>query len=98
MRRELDRLVSGRPHGWPPAHDRDGEMNEIPLLTPEEFESLATDDAADLLCERFRAVISQGLGIEAAVIIGVHPEIDVDEATNLIRRDCPPATAVRILR
>jgi hypothetical protein len=86
-------LMAGRP-----SHQPDDEMHDIPLLTSEEFESLATEDAADLLRERFRAVIKRGLGVEVAVIIGIHAEIDIDEATNLIRRGCPPATAVRILR
>jgi hypothetical protein len=73
-------------------------MSGIPLLTPEEFESLATDDAADLLRERFRTLINRGLSVEAAVIVGIHAEIDIDAATNLIRRGCPLETAVRILR
>jgi hypothetical protein len=98
MWRELNRLV-GRAASWrPPAPGPDDRMSGIPLVPPEEFESLASDDAADLLCERFRAVSERGLGIEAAVIIGIHAEVDIDEATDLIRRGCPPATAVRILR
>ncbi len=89
MRRELPALL-------PPAAPH--AVSPIPVISPEKFESLEADDAAVLLRERFRGLLRLGHNVEAAVIIGVHPEVDVREATSLTLRGCPAETAVRILR
>jgi hypothetical protein len=88
MRRELPTPIFGMRF----------QVSTIPVITSEQFESLETEDAALLLRERFRELLRLGHNIEEALVIGVHPELDLSEATSLTRRGCSAATAIRILR
>ncbi|HEX2112588.1 MAG TPA: hypothetical protein VHF67_13665 [Gaiellaceae bacterium] len=67
-------------------------------LSQEEFLALDGDAAAGLVASRFHALRELGCDAEAAVVVAVHPEIDVAEAFDLIRRGCDARAVLQILR
>jgi hypothetical protein len=66
-------------------------------VTAEEFLALDDADATELIAARFRVLRDLGCNAESAVLLAVHPEVGVTEASDLIRRGCDPPTALRIL-
>jgi hypothetical protein len=67
------------------------------VITRQSFEALDTETAARLLRARFTALTDAGCDIEDAVVIAVHPEVELGDALDLLRRGCPVKTALRIL-
>jgi hypothetical protein len=66
-------------------------------ISPEEFLELDDDAAVRLIRSRFHAVCELGCDPEAAVVVAVHPEIRVEDASDLLCRGCDARTALRIL-
>jgi hypothetical protein len=66
-------------------------------VTTAEFSRLHLDEAAQFLRWRLCALTAAGYDLDDAVVLASHIEIDLHTATELVRRGCPSATAVRIL-
>lgn len=58
---------------------------------------LETSEATQVLRWRLRTLVSAGYSLADAATLAVHAEIDLHRAVELVRRGCPPPTAVRIL-
>ena len=72
-------------------------MHGLPVVTRDEFEDLDESTAASLLRIRYSALVDAGCELEAAVVLAVHPEVELSDAIALLKRGCPPRTALRIL-
>ncbi len=46
---------------------------------------------------RFSQLARSGYGIEDAITLAVHTDVDLHAAADLVARGCPPALALRIL-
>ena len=46
---------------------------------------------------RFSQLAKSGYGIEDAIMLATHTDIDLHHASDLVARGCPPALALRIL-
>ena len=55
------------------------------------------DPAARVLGWRIEQLIAVGFDSDSAFVLALDRSIDLHEATELVRRGCPPATAFRIL-
>jgi hypothetical protein len=66
-------------------------------ISPREFLELDDDAVVRLIGSRFHALCELGCDPEAAVVVAVHPEIRVADASDLVRRGCDVRTALRIL-
>ena len=64
---------------------------------PKELRELDDDAVVVLIHSRFHALCERGCDPEAAVVVAVHPEVGVEEASRLLRRGCDARTALRIL-
>lgn len=62
-----------------------------------EFELFGEDEAESFIRGRFLSLADGGYDPQAALLMAVQPEIDVDVATAILRKGCPPETALRIL-
>lgn len=60
------------------------------------FETLETPVADAVLRWRFEALVAAGYDAGSALILASHAEVDLHEAADLLRRGCPPETALRI--
>lgn len=65
--------------------------------TTELLEDGLADPAAVVLGWRIEQLISVGYDSDAAFVLALDPGVDLHEATELVRRGCPPHTAFRIL-
>ena len=72
-------------------------VEERRTISQQEFMALEDEAAAVLITSRFHALSALGCDAETAVVIAVHPEIDMEEATDLIRSGVQAPTVVRIL-
>jgi hypothetical protein len=63
----------------------------------EVVEDTAPDPAARVLSWRVEQLIAVGFDSDAAFVLALDRSIDLHEATELVRRGCPPHTAFRIL-
>ena len=72
-------------------------VEERRTISQQEFMALDQDAAAILITSRFHALGALGCDTEAAVVIAVHPEIDMEEASDLVRSGLDAPTVVRIL-
>ncbi len=72
-------------------------VDERHTISQREFMALDDDAAAVLITSRFHALRALGCDAEAAVVIAVHPEIDMEEAYDLVRSGVDAPTLVRIL-
>jgi hypothetical protein len=63
----------------------------------EAVEESAPDPAARVLSWRIEQLIAVGFDSDAAFVLALDRGIDLHEATELVRRGCPPHTAFRIL-
>jgi hypothetical protein len=61
------------------------------------FERVEQRDSASVVRWRFERLMDAGYAPEAASVLADRVEIDLHAAVRLVRRGCPPATAVRIL-
>lgn len=66
-------------------------------MTAAQFEGLRVDEAADVLAWRFEALCRSGFDLDSAAIVASNVEVDLHDAADLVRRGCPPATAIQIL-
>ncbi len=69
----------------------------LTAMTTSHFSRLELDEATQILGLRLRTLTAAGYDLDDAVVLASHVEIDLDSATELVRRGCPSATAVRIL-
>ena len=72
----------------------DQALETIPLETMEESGS---DPAARVLGWRIEQLIAVGFDSDSAFVLALDRGVDLHEATELVRRGCPPETAFRIL-
>lgn len=69
----------------------------IAALPVEVLEERAPDPAARVLSWRIEQLISVGFDSDAAFVLALDRSVDLHDATELVRRGCPPRTAFRIL-
>lgn len=75
-------------------------MSGDPTLEAVEVEAAednVPDPAARVLGWRIEQLIAAGFDSDAALVLALDRTIDLHEATELVRRGCPPQTAFRIL-
>ena len=75
-------------------------MSGDPTLEAVEVEAAednAPDPAARVLGWRIEQLIAVGFDSDAAFVLALDRSVDLHEATELVRRGCPPQTAFRIL-
>ncbi len=75
-------------------------MSADPTLKDAETDVLeenVPDPAARVLGWRIEQLIAVGFDSDAALVLALDRTIDLHEATELVRRGCPPQTAFRIL-
>jgi hypothetical protein len=75
-------------------------MSGEPTLEAVEVEAAednVPDPAARVLGWRIEQLIAAGFDSDAALVLALDRTIDLHEATELVRRGCPPQTAFRIL-
>ena len=58
---------------------------------------VSRDPAAMVLGWRVEQLIAAGFDSDAAFVLALDRTVDLHEATELVRRGCPPKTALRIL-
>jgi hypothetical protein len=66
-------------------------------ISQQEFLDLDDDAVVLVIGSRFHALCELGCDPEAAVVVAVHPEIRVEDASDLLLRGCDARTALRIL-
>ena len=66
-------------------------------LETEASEETTPDPAARVLGWRIEQLIAVGFDSDAALVLALDRTVDLHEATELVRRGCPPTTAFRIL-
>jgi hypothetical protein len=66
-------------------------------MTAAEFEVLSASEAERIIAWRFRELSNAGYDVDDALYLATHTEIDLHLAADLLRRGCPPKTALRIL-
>lgn len=66
-------------------------------MTAAEFELLDETEAEQVLRWRLAELERSGYAWDDALMLAVRPEIDLHLATELLRKGCPPETALRIL-
>ena len=75
-------------------------MSGDPTLEAVEVEAAednVPDPAARVLGWRIEQLIAVGFDSDAALVLALDRSVDLHEATELVRRGCPPQTAFRIL-
>ena len=75
-------------------------MSADPTLKDAETDVLeenVPDPAARVLGWRIEQLIAVGFDSDAALVLALDRSVDLHEATELVRRGCPPTTAFRIL-
>ena len=65
-------------------------------MTAAEFEVIDETGAEAILRWRFDVLVRSGYDAASALLLASHVEIDLHDASNLVRRGCPPATALEI--
>ena len=66
-------------------------------MTVAELISQDEGEQAAVLEWRFSQLAKSGYGIEDAIMLATHTDIDLHHASDLVARGCPPALALRIL-
>ena len=72
-------------------------MNGAMKMTVAEFETLAEQDAADVMEWRFSQLSRSGFPAEGAIGLATRFDFDLHQAVDLVARGCPPSSALRIL-
>ena len=62
-----------------------------------ELEETRPDPAARVIGWRMEQLLAVGFDSDAALVLALDRTVDLHEATELVRRGCPPETAFRIL-
>ncbi len=60
-------------------------------------EEARPDPAARVLGWRIEQLLAVGFDSDAALVLALDRSVDLHDATELVRRGCPPPTAFRIL-
>lgn len=66
-------------------------------MTAAQFEAIDETEAEMILRWRFDELVRSGYDIGSALLLASHVEIDLHDASALVRRGCPSETALRIL-
>jgi hypothetical protein len=66
-------------------------------MTAAQFEHLDENEAHEILHWRFESLVRAGYSVEDATVVASHVEIDLHFAVGLLRKGCPPETALKIL-
>jgi len=66
-------------------------------MTAAELELLELTEAECVIGWRLCSLGDAGYGFDDALALAVQPEVDLHLAADLLRRGCPPETALRIL-
>jgi hypothetical protein len=66
-------------------------------MTVAEFETLAEQEAADVLEWRFSQLTRSGFSLEDAIKLATRVDVDLHRAVDLVSRGCPSGVALRIL-
>jgi rRNA processing protein Krr1/Pno1 len=69
----------------------------LQTLEVEEEVASSRDPAAQVLGWRVEQLIAAGFDSDAAFVLALDRTVDLHEAIGLVRRGCPPQTALRIL-
>jgi hypothetical protein len=65
-------------------------------MTVAEFTAFE-DETVDVIRWRFSQLARSGYGIEDAIALATHLDVDLHRASDLVARGCPPSLALRIL-
>jgi hypothetical protein len=66
-------------------------------MTAAQFEKIDETEAEAILRWRFDELVRAGFDVGSALLLASHVEVDLHDATGLLRRGCPSETALRIL-
>jgi hypothetical protein len=66
-------------------------------MTVAQFETIGETEVEAILRWRFDVLLRSGYDIASALVLASHVEIDLHDASTLVRRGCPSDTALRIL-
>jgi hypothetical protein len=66
-------------------------------MTAAQFETIGETEVEAILRWRFEELVRSGYDVASALVLASHVEIDLHEASALVRRGCPSETALNIL-
>jgi hypothetical protein len=66
-------------------------------MTAAQFETFGETEAELILRWRFEELVRAGYDVGSALLLASHVEVDLHDASALLRRGCPSETALRIL-
>jgi hypothetical protein len=66
-------------------------------MTTAQFETISETEVEVILRWRFEELVRSGYDVASALVLASHVEIDLHEASALVRRGCPSETALNIL-
>ena len=66
-------------------------------MTAAQFETIDGTEVEAILRWRFTVLVRSGYDVDSALVLASHVEIDLHDASNLVRRGCPSETALQIL-
>jgi len=66
-------------------------------MTVAEFDTLAEEEATEVIRWRFSQLARSGYGLEDAIRLATHLDVDLHRAADLVARGCTPSLALRIL-
>jgi hypothetical protein len=69
----------------------------LQVVEQDELEETRPDPAARVIGWRMEQLLAVGFDSDAALVLALDRTVDLHEATELVRRGCPPETAFRIL-
>jgi hypothetical protein len=72
-------------------------MSAVETQSDDLAEESGPDPVAKVLGWRIEQLLAAGFDSDAAFVLALDRDVDLHEATKLVARGCPPATAVRIL-
>jgi hypothetical protein len=66
-------------------------------VTAAQFETIDETEVEMILRWRFDELVRAGYDIGSALLLASHVEVDLHDASSLVRRGCPSETALKIL-
>ncbi len=66
-------------------------------MTVAEFDTLAEEEATEVIRWRFSQLARSGYGLEDAIALAANLDVDLHKAADLLACGCPPPLALRIL-
>jgi hypothetical protein len=66
-------------------------------MTAAQFETIEETEVEAILRWRFDVLSRSGYDVGSALLLASHVEIDLHDASSLVRHGCPSETALRIL-